>query len=153
MPLPVDEFHRLTQDDFTEMSDIAAKDYWVEVWKKQVATTEEIVFLPGQSCSFYLEDAEGTPAECTALTLLQIQVRDAAEVGRYQLLPQTWYSEVKEFQEIQKLKHYAISKPLIASAGSQIVIMVRTEGVVESLDASDCYFELCCRRVRKGLFE
>lgn len=89
--------------------------------------------------------------EHLAVDMIKIETRDASEEGRALLLAPCQYSQVKEFQDVDKFTHFDIAEPAIVPEGHWIAIMGKSTAGV--MDVSASYFKLSCKRVRHTLFE
>ena len=119
------------------------------IWRFQVPTGYSLIFGSEDTFSAYLET--DAPAEAGASSLVAIEKADASQQAFQSLLNTVRYAQIKNFQDVDLLVHMDI-KPgdsVIAEEGHWVIIKGNINAV---LDASDSYFALTCKRVRKGLF-
>jgi hypothetical protein len=80
----------------------------------------------------------------------RIEVRDASENQRYPLINQTRYEQMNDFRD-RTLRYYLpLNDPVIAKENMWVIIQSRPASGI--LDVSASYFELSCRRIRKGIY-
>lgn len=121
-----------------------------DIWKYQVPVGYSLIFTSEDVFSAYLETS--APAEAGAGSLVDIVIQDSSKQNTAPILNQVRYAQVKEFQDRNKLAHLDIpvGKESVAPEGSFVVVRGNING---TLDASDSYFSLSCKRVRRTLFK
>lgn len=154
----IEEKWELNKDvsDITER-DLAAKTVdgsLQPVWEYPVPVGYSIVFSREDIFSAYLDDNEGSPAESVAGTRIDVVIMDSAKQNVRSLLNPLRYGGVKEFQDVDKLIHLDIAagEDVVAKEGERICVRVDSGGAIETIDGSDSYFRLTCKRIRHTLF-
>lgn len=140
--------------------DLAAKSgdgYPVPVWEYPVPVGYSLVFSNKDIFSAYLED-DGVPAECvatgTAAVRADIVIMDSSKQNMRSILNIRRYGDFKDFNDEDKVLHLDIppGEEVVAREGERVCVRVDCPGAVETLDASDSYFRLTCKRIRHTLF-
>jgi hypothetical protein len=88
------------------------------------------------------------PTEMEDIDQVRVEVRDENNLRREILIDRARYLGVKEFQDADKLKRLDVDTPVVASGGRWIYILVKSTAPI---DASGCYFELTCDRIRNSI--
>jgi len=113
-----------------------------------------LVFRQEDTFSAYLEDNEAAPAECVAGVKADIVITDSSRQNVRSILNMCRYGDIKEFQDVDKLQHLDITpgEAVIAREGERVCIRADNPYTIVTLDTSDCYYRLTCRRIRHTLF-
>lgn len=125
------------------------------VWEYPVPVGYAIVFTGDDILSAYLDDDTNGSAEHSATTCrVDVVIMDSSRQNVRSVMNPTFYGAIKEFAEHNKLKHMDIAAgdQIIANEGERICIRVAPPSAKPTLDASDSYFRLTCKRVRHTLF-
>lgn len=118
-----------------------------------------LVFRQEDTISAYLED-DGVPAECLSSVKVDIVIMDSAKQNVRSILNMLRYggigaaARLNEFADVDKLVHLDITPgdAVIAREGERVCIRANCPGAVATIDTSDCYYRLTCRRIRHTLF-
>jgi len=125
------------------------------IWEFPVPVGQALVFTGEDIVSAYLEDND-TEAECIGTTVyVDVVVMDSSKQNVRSILNLCQYGNMKEFAEVTKLQHLDIAPgdQVIANEGERVCFRVNSRTSAEAtLDASDSYFRLTCKRVRHTLF-
>jgi len=158
----IEEIFELNQDVSGIVErDLAAKTAdasVVPIWEYPVPVGYSLVFDGKDQFSAYLEDNETTPAECAATAVAAVKVdiviMDASKQNVRSVLNMRRYGDVKEFQDEDKIAVLDIApgEQVIAREGERVCIRADSPGTIVTIDTSDCYFRLSCKRVRQTLF-
>ena len=127
------------------------------IWRYQVPTGYSLVFDSKDHFAAYLENASA--AEVAAGSLVDIVIEDAAQQARRPLLNTIRYSQARgsattflAFQDENYFNYLDIPAGEVVMAREGEWVLIRGN-VNTTLDASDSYFLLTCKRVRHTLFE
>ncbi len=125
------------------------------VWQYPVPVGYALVFTSEDVLSAYLEDND-SQAECVGTTTrVDVVIMDSSRQNVRTLMDQTLYENIKEFADIDKLKHLdiGVGDQVIANEGERVCLRVYEFTSAEAtLDASDSHFRLTCKRIRHTLF-
>lgn len=129
------------------------------IYEYPVPVGYSLVFRPEDTISAYLED-DGVPAECVGSVKVDIVIMDSAKQNVRSLLNELRYGGIStakvlnEFQDVDKLVHLDISpgQAVIAREGERVCIRANCPGTIKTIDTSECYFRLTCKRIRHTLF-
>jgi len=147
------ETYKLNQSE-TNMSEtdvsVVAGEGLQNAFEYQVPVGEKYIFNGADVLSMYLYD--DTPAEASNASLVDVVVMDSAKQNMRTVLNQVRYTQIKEFQDLEKLCHLDIrdGEEVIADEGEFIII--RANCYDQALDASASYFNLTCQRERRSIF-
>lgn len=143
------ELNRSVADISETDISIATGEGMQDIWKYKVPVGYSLVFSNDHVFAAYLEST--APAECAAGTLVAVEKRDANQRSRVALLDTLRYAQLKDLQDADKLVHLDIEpgKTVVVGEGEYVVITGNTLTV--TLDASDSYFRLTCKRLRKTM--
>lgn len=125
----------------------------IAAWEFPVPVGHSLVFSPQDTFSAYLEDSQATPVEAVAGSLVDIVIMDSSRQSLRTILNQLRYGDVKEFQDRDKIRNLDIQPGSVVVAEEGERVLIRVYILTQTLDASDCYFNLTCKRVRHTLFE
>lgn len=142
-------FHLTDQETDVEGTDIATTQtgLWLQGWQWQVPVGISLAFRPEDTFAAYMKDI--ATAVFTVDDKLRISIEDANNSDR-KLIGGPWrYTQFNDFQDVTKLKHLDLSKPIIARENDFIIIEVYA---AVSLDVSASYWKLTCERVRSAIF-
>ncbi len=131
---------------------IASGEGVQDIWVYQVPVGHKLIFKREDVFAAYLEDSQGTPAEASAASSVDVVIKDASKQVIKPLLNQVRYTQCKEFQDVDKLLHVDIPVGEVFVAEEGEFVVVRGNILTQTLDASDSYFLLTCHRIRKSLF-
>ena len=120
--------------------DASARPTFTELYRYQVPVGMKYTFRPGHTFSF---DSTLDPTD-----LVRVEVRSQNQMGSVFLIESAMEDQVDEFTDIDLIKRFDISEPVVAEAGMWIVI-----GVIDAaaVDPDDCHFILTCDRQRIGI--
>lgn len=137
--------YNLSENDITVVSGQGMQD----IWSFQVPVGQILIFSYNDTFSAYLEDS--TTTECSDGSFIAIDKADSSKQSRSPILTTVRYKQVKEFQDVDKFLHLDIkaSSEVIINEGEWVIIK---GNVNTTLDASDSYFKLSCKLIRKTLF-
>jgi len=141
-----------TESGISEVDVSVATDEGLqEIWRYQVPVGHSIIFSREDTFSAYLENASSV--EAAAGSLVDIVIADYAKQATKPLLNQVRYALVKEFQDVTKMAHLdvEVGKVIVVNEGEWVLI--RGNILTATLDASDSYFSLTCRRIRNTISE
>ena len=130
----------------------------VPVWEYPVPVGDALVFDSNDRFSAYLEDNETTAAECVATGVTAVKadivIMDSSKQNVRSVLNMLRYGDFKEFTDEDKIVRLDIApgEQVVAREGERVCIRVDSPGTIVTLDASDCYFRLTCKRIRHTLF-
>ena len=142
----LEPFH-LTSGDAGNTEGDGTANAWADIWKYQVPRGTEIVLSPGDTFSCYLED--GSPAEIGDRDAkVRIQVRDPAEGSDILVFGPSLYIHSKEQQDDDLIARLKIRESMRVPSRYWIVISAYDGATI---DASDSYYDLYLKRVRKGV--
>jgi len=119
------------------------------IWRYTVPTGINLIFSHADVLSAYLENSGA--AEVAAGSLIDVIIEDADRQAHRTIFNESRYTKVKEFQD-EDLKAHLDVEPgqvVVAREGEHVTIR---GNVNTTLDASDSYFNLTCKRVRRSLF-
>lgn len=130
---------------------IATGEGLQNIWEYEVPTGMSLVFTREDTIHCYLENTAA--AEAAAGSLVDAVVYDSPRQNMRALLQVTRYATVKEFQDLNLFRHLDIpeGEEIIAREGERVV--VRGNILTATLDASDSYFKLTCKRIRHSPLE
>lgn len=120
-----------------------------DIWQFKVPAGWTIVFIGEDTFAAYLEN--GSSAEVAAGSSVAVDKTDASQQAREPLLNQLRYAQVKNFQDVDKLVTLDIEpgQRVVVNENEYVIIK---GNVNTDLDASDSYFALTCKRIRRTLF-
>ncbi len=137
-----------------DIAAVTADDSLQILWEYPVPTGYALVFTSEDILSAYLEDTQ--PTECVdATTFVDVVVMDASRQNVRTIMGVCQYGNIVDFAEANKLKHMDITpgEQIIANEGERVCIRANSKTSAEAtLDASDSYFRLTCKRIRHSLF-
>lgn len=90
------------------------------------------------------------PTALENIDKFRIEIRDASELRRIQLIPAAQYRQVVNFQDPTKMYKLDIQEDVEANENDWVVVMVRATAPV---DVSECYFALTCDRERYAIIK
>jgi hypothetical protein len=119
------------------------------IWEYPIPVGHYLIFHSYDHLSAYLETT--APAEAGAGSTVDIVVADASKQNTRTIMNPVRYAQLKEFQDSDYLCHLDVppGEVIVAREGERVLVRGNING---NLDASDCYFELTCSRVRRSLF-
>ncbi|MBW2596602.1 MAG: hypothetical protein JRC93_11650 [Deltaproteobacteria bacterium] len=125
------------------------------VFEYLVPVGYSLVFSREDTLAAYLEDNEGSPAECVAGVRVDVVVMDSSKMNVRSILNPIRYGGIKDFTNEDKLAHLDVpdGEVIVAKEGERVCLRADSSGAIVTIDASDCYFRLTCRRIRHSLFE
>ena len=121
-------------------------------WEYTVPVGMSLVFSPEDTFAVYLEDSQATPVEAGAGSPVDITIMDTARQSMRTILNQLRYGNCKDFTDRDKLVKLDIQPGGVIVAEEGERVLVRVNILTQTLDASDSYFQLTCKRVRHTLF-
>ena len=144
----VDQPYRLTQSDPVISEADGTANQWSDIWKYQVPMGVQLVIKSDATFAGYLEDT--SPAEVgNATCRFKIEKRDPSESDSLLLYGPDIYLASKEFQDIRKKARLSVPKGgLVIDQREYLVISAYDDAAI---DASDSYFELLIKRVRRPI--
>ena len=142
-------FHLTDAETDVTSTDISTgqTSLWLQGWRWQVPIGISLAFRPEDTFAAYMKDI--ATAELTVADIIRISIEDASNSDRKQIGGPWRYTQIADFQDVTKLKHLDLSKPIIARENDFIIIEVYA---AVSLDVSACYWDLTCERARTAIF-
>ncbi len=138
-----------------DLAAVTVDDSLQIVWEYPVPTGYALVFTSEDTLSAYLED-DDNPDECIDATVfVDVVVMDSSRQNVRTIMGVCQYGNIVDFAETNKLKHMDITpgEQIIANEGERVCIRANSKTSSEAtLDASDSYFRLTCKRIRHSLF-
>lgn len=118
-----------------------------------VPVGESLVFSAEDTFSLYFYSGSEV-AEVNNKGTVEIMIMDSAKQNMRSLLQLTRYQTLKQFEDTDKLRHLDISpgEEVIVREGERVCIRGES-GLGGTIDGSECYFRLTCKRIRHTLFE
>lgn len=147
-----EETFKLTRDNITAETNIAIStgEGLQRIWEYKVPDGETVVYTQEDTLSVYLDNSAG--AECDAGSKIDVVITDINRQNTRQLIGEIRYAQVKEFADRDKMLHLDIraGEEVKAEEGERIIIR---GNVNTTLDASDSYFELTSKKLRRTLLK
>jgi len=121
-----------------------------QVWEYTVPVGMSYIFSSEDTFSTYLENSSS--AEVAAGSEVDIVIADASRQSIRTIMNSMRYGDCKEFQDRDKIVKLDIQPGMtvVAEEGERLLIRANANATI---DASDSYFNLTCKRVRTTLFD
>lgn len=124
------------------------------IWEYPVPVGYAIVFTSEDVLSAYLISTGSTEA-VGATMFVDVVIMDSSKLNARSLVGLCQYASLKEFAEVNKLKHLDIApgEQVIANEGERVCFRGNNRtSALATLDASASFFRLTCKRIRHTLF-